>query len=105
MGQASGIMASMTMLGSFVGFALFGFYLSVEESYLLYATATLSTVLITCFTAREKVLKTAQAAEAGEPPAQPVGEHVRAARAPCIVPAWAGSAPGSTRPPAAGRST
>ena len=36
MGQASGIMASMSMLGSFVGFALFGFYLGVEESYMLY---------------------------------------------------------------------
>ena len=30
--QASGVMASMTLLGSFVGFALFGFYLDVEHS-------------------------------------------------------------------------
>ena len=31
--QASGVMASMTLLGSFIGFALFGFYLDVEHSH------------------------------------------------------------------------
>lgn len=59
MGQASGIMASMTMLGSFVGFALFGFYLSVEHAYPVYASSVVGTILITCCAAREKVIKRA----------------------------------------------
>lgn len=59
MGQASGIMASMTMLGSFVGFALFGFYLGVEHAYPVYASSVVGTVLITCCAAREKVVKRA----------------------------------------------
>ena len=57
--QASGVMASMTLLGSFIGFALFGFYLDVEHSYVLYCAAVLTTVLITCCAAREKVIKSA----------------------------------------------
>ena len=52
-------MASMTLLGSFIGFALFGFYLDVEHSYVLYCAAVLTTVLITCCAAREKVIKSA----------------------------------------------
>ena len=43
MGKASGVMASMTILGSFLGFALFGFYLDVEHSYPLYCAAVLAT--------------------------------------------------------------
>ena len=43
MGKASGVMASITILGSFLGFALFGFYLDVEHSYPLYCAAVLAT--------------------------------------------------------------
>lgn len=48
MGRASGVMAAMSMLGSFCGFGLFGFWLQVAHAYPLYVAVLSITVGITC---------------------------------------------------------
>ena len=55
LGRASGVMAAMSMLGSLVGFTLFGFVLDVVYAYWLYCAALLMTVAVTCVSASEKV--------------------------------------------------
>lgn len=56
MGRASGVMAAMSMLGSFCGFGLFGFYLGVVHSYALYVVVLTLTVLLTCVVCHESPL-------------------------------------------------
>mmetsp|Transcript_21325 Transcript_21325/g.47920 ORF Transcript_21325/g.47920 Transcript_21325/m.47920 type:complete len:295 (-) Transcript_21325:484-1368(-) len=48
-------MATMSMLGSLVGFTLFGFALDVVYAYWLYCAALFVTVTVTCAAAPEKV--------------------------------------------------
>jgi len=55
LGRASGVMAAMSMLGSLVGFTLFGFVLDVVYAYWLYCVTLVVTVTVTCFSAPEKV--------------------------------------------------
>jgi len=56
MGLASGVMAAMSMLGSFGGFWLFGFRLQVSHAYGLYAAVTAAAVGVTCVAAPEAPL-------------------------------------------------
>lgn len=60
MGDASGTMAAMSMVGSLCGFALFGFVLSAVHAYWVYCIALLLTVSVTCWAAREKACKETQ---------------------------------------------
>ena len=55
LGRASGVMAAMSMLGSLVGFTLFGFVLDVMYAYWLYCAALVVAVIATCIAAPEKV--------------------------------------------------
>ncbi|EOD07441.1 hypothetical protein EMIHUDRAFT_218358 [Emiliania huxleyi CCMP1516] len=59
MGLASGVMAAMSMLGSFGGFWLFGFRLQVSHAYGLYAAVTAAAVGVTCVAAPEAPLLSA----------------------------------------------
>ena len=54
MGRASGVMAMMSMLGSFVGFVVFGFWLQVVDAYFLYCAMIVVTISITCWAAKEE---------------------------------------------------
>ena len=56
LGLASGVMAAMSMLGSFGGFWLFGFRLQVSHAYGLYAAVTAAAVGVTCVAAPESPL-------------------------------------------------
>ena len=54
MGRASGCMATMSMLGALLGFALFGFWLPTRHSYAIYTAVNTLTVCITVAVAREQ---------------------------------------------------
>lgn len=59
MGRASGIMACLTTLGSFAGFALLGFLLEATDAYPLYFATIAGSVILTCCIAPEKQLEKA----------------------------------------------
>lgn len=54
MGQASGMMALLGLVGSCSGFALFSFVLDVFWSYLVYGVLTITTIAVTCLAANER---------------------------------------------------
>lgn len=54
LGRASGMMATMSMLGALLGFSLFGFLLQTVHAYTIYCLVILGTVGLTCLIAREK---------------------------------------------------
>jgi len=55
LGRASGMMATMSMLGALLGFGIFGLtHVGTSEAYTIYCLVILASVLLTCIVAKEK---------------------------------------------------